>query len=98
MNAAACMDPPQYAVDQSGDTKLWSDESFYGDNLADIHSDDTRSIAQGCHEVHRVVPPQSTGLGSTERWNQRGIKSVTVECQVDGPTTGLHHIGNPAGG
>src|ERR1700675_1393291 len=93
MDATARFDRSQHAVDKSSDTKLGSDKPLDPGQLADIHPEDTRSIGQGRHEVHRVVPPQPTGLRSAERRNQRGVEPITVEGQVDRPPTGLHHLG-----
>src|SRR5512140_3791617 len=91
VDGAARFDPSQHAIDQSGDTKLGSDKPFDWSNLADIHPEDTRSVGQGGDKIQRIVPAQTTGLGSAERRNQRSIKPVAIERQVDRPTTGLHH-------
>src|SRR5262245_6444596 len=67
------------AVNQTCNTKLWGNESFYRSNLADIHAKDAGSIGKCRDEVQRVIPSETAGLWCAQRGYQGGIQAVTIE-------------------
>src|SRR6476659_7565227 len=98
------MDPPaglyssQNTIDQPGDTKLRSHESFDRCNLADVHPEDSGPVRQSGDEIQRIIPAESAWFGRSQGRNERSGEPVTIEGQIHWSAAGLDDIGNPASG
>src|SRR6478672_5624806 len=98
VDAPAGLYSSQDTIDQPGDTKLGSHESFDWRNLADVHPENPGPVGQRGDEVQRVVPTEAAWFGCPQGGNQRGVEAVTIKGQIHRSATGLHDIGNPTSG
>src|SRR6476660_734027 len=98
VDAPAGLYSSQDTIDQPGDTKLGSHESFDWRNLADVHPENPGPVGQRGDEIQRVVPTEPAWFGRPQGGNQRGVEAVTIKGQIHRSPTGRHDIGNPPSG